>query len=91
MGVIRKKTISRGTEGGLKYICDVCSADITSTVSSPFAKTLALMGSSHVKLTDYERSAYDAMSALTMTCVYPALEMPASLVITTLLHTISWS
>ena len=32
MGVIRKKTLSRGTEGGLKYICDVCSADITSTV-----------------------------------------------------------
>lgn len=32
MGVIRKKTISRGTEGGLKYICDVCSADITATV-----------------------------------------------------------
>ena len=34
MGVIRKKTVTRGTEGGLKYICDVCSADITSTVSS---------------------------------------------------------
>ena len=33
MGVIRKKTVTRGTEGGLKYICDVCSADITSTVS----------------------------------------------------------
>ena len=33
MGVIRKKTITRGTEGGLKYICDVCSGDITSTVS----------------------------------------------------------
>ncbi|MCJ1248195.1 Transcriptional adapter ada2 [Trapelia coarctata] len=32
MGVIRKKTVTRGTEGGLKYICDVCSADITSTV-----------------------------------------------------------
>lgn len=32
MGVIRKKTISRGTEGGLKYICDICSADITATV-----------------------------------------------------------
>ncbi|KAL2049961.1 hypothetical protein ABVK25_009828 [Lepraria finkii] len=32
MGVIRKKTLSRGTEGGLKFICDVCSADITSTV-----------------------------------------------------------
>lgn len=35
MGVIRKKTVTRGTEGGLKYICDVCSADITSTVSGP--------------------------------------------------------
>ena len=33
MGVIRKKTISKGYEGGLKYICDVCSADITATVS----------------------------------------------------------
>ena len=33
MGVIRKKTVTRGTEGGLKYICDVCSGDITSTVS----------------------------------------------------------
>ncbi|KAL9102647.1 MAG: hypothetical protein Q9163_002233 [Psora crenata] len=32
MGVFRKKTISRGTEGGLKYICDVCSKDITATV-----------------------------------------------------------
>ncbi|MCJ1307003.1 Transcriptional adapter ada2 [Agyrium rufum] len=32
MGVIRKKTVTRGTEGGIKYICDVCSADITSTV-----------------------------------------------------------
>ena len=33
MGVIRKKTGTRGTDGGLKYICDVCSADITATVS----------------------------------------------------------
>ena len=32
MGVIRKKN-SKGYEGGLKYICDVCSADITATVS----------------------------------------------------------
>ncbi|KAJ9669700.1 Transcriptional adapter ada2 [Coniosporium apollinis] len=32
MGVIKKKTAVRGTEGGVKYICDVCSADITSTV-----------------------------------------------------------
>jgi len=32
MGLIKKKTAVRGTEGGIKYICDVCSADITSTV-----------------------------------------------------------
>lgn len=32
MGVIRKKTATRGTEGGTKYHCDVCSVDITSTV-----------------------------------------------------------
>ncbi|GAB0133081.1 hypothetical protein EsDP_00001497 [Epichloe bromicola] len=31
MGVIRKKTLTRG-EGGVKYVCDVCSSDITSTV-----------------------------------------------------------
>lgn len=34
MGLIKKKTASRGTEGGVKYVCDVCSSDITSTVSS---------------------------------------------------------
>ncbi|KAI0161933.1 transcriptional adaptor-like protein [Hypoxylon sp. FL1284] len=32
MGVIRKKAAGRGGEGGVKYVCDVCSADITSTV-----------------------------------------------------------
>ncbi|CAG9974069.1 unnamed protein product [Clonostachys byssicola] len=32
MGVIRKKTVTRGGEGGVKYVCDVCSSDITSTV-----------------------------------------------------------
>ncbi|KAI9839247.1 MAG: hypothetical protein M1819_003241 [Sarea resinae] len=32
MGVIKKKIAARGTEGGVKYVCDVCSADITSTV-----------------------------------------------------------
>ncbi|KAK3985159.1 hypothetical protein QBC44DRAFT_163237 [Cladorrhinum sp. PSN332] len=32
MGVIRKKIANRGGEGGVKYVCDVCSADITSTV-----------------------------------------------------------
>ncbi|KAF2403433.1 transcriptional adapter 2 [Trichodelitschia bisporula] len=31
MGIIRKKN-SRGQEGGVKYVCDVCSSDITSTV-----------------------------------------------------------
>ena len=34
MGVIRKNAASRGTEGGTKYHCDVCSIDITSTVRS---------------------------------------------------------
>lgn len=32
MGLIKKKTAVRTTEGGIKYICDVCAADITSTV-----------------------------------------------------------
>lgn len=32
MGGIKKKTGTRGTEGGTKYVCDVCSSDITSTV-----------------------------------------------------------
>lgn len=46
MGVIRKKTATRGGEGGVKYHCDVCSVDITSTVSlhanpSPCARRVA--------------------------------------------------
>lgn len=32
MGVIRKNAASRGSDGGTKYHCDVCSIDITSTV-----------------------------------------------------------
>ena len=32
MGVIKKKNSARATEGGVKFICDVCSIDITSTV-----------------------------------------------------------
>ncbi|KAF2180586.1 transcriptional adapter 2 [Zopfia rhizophila CBS 207.26] len=32
MGLIKKKTGSRSTEGGIKFVCDVCSSDITSTV-----------------------------------------------------------
>jgi hypothetical protein len=44
MGVIRKKTATRGGEGGVKYVCDVCSADITSTVSAlpPQSSSLCL-------------------------------------------------
>jgi hypothetical protein len=37
MGVIRKKIAARGGEGGVKYVCDVCSSDITSTVSESLA------------------------------------------------------
>ena len=33
MAIIRKKSAARGAEGGVKYVCDVCSADITNTVS----------------------------------------------------------
>lgn len=48
MGVIRKKTAGRGSEGGVKYICDVCSVDITSTVcriplALPFCPAAAFM------------------------------------------------
>jgi hypothetical protein len=44
MGVIKKKTGTRGTEGGIKYVCDVCSSDITSTVCStrPTGKVVLL-------------------------------------------------
>lgn len=35
MGVIKKKTAVRSTEGGVKYVCDVCSVDITATVRVP--------------------------------------------------------
>lgn len=37
MGVIRKKTASRGTEAGTKFHCDVCSIDVTSTVSRDYS------------------------------------------------------
>ncbi|KAL8985934.1 MAG: hypothetical protein Q9177_004299 [Variospora cf. flavescens] len=39
MGVIKRKNIVKGNEGGLKYICDVCSADITSTNNIPYRYT----------------------------------------------------
>lgn len=44
MGVIRKKTATRGGEGGVKYVCDVCSADITSTVGAPLLRPFARLG-----------------------------------------------
>lgn len=42
MGLIKKKTAVRTTEGGIKYICDICSSDITATVSlvAPSVRTL---------------------------------------------------
>ncbi|KAI1436668.1 hypothetical protein GGR50DRAFT_686357 [Xylaria sp. CBS 124048] len=40
MGLIRKKTATRAGEGGVKYVCDVCSADITSTVRIRCAHSL---------------------------------------------------
>lgn len=43
MGVIRKKTATRGGEGGVKYVCDVCSADITSTVGALLPLPLTLL------------------------------------------------
>jgi hypothetical protein len=43
MGVIRKKIAARGGEGGVKYVCDVCSADITSTVRPCHRQRSSLM------------------------------------------------
>ncbi len=86
MGVIRKKTISRGTEGGLKYICDVCSADITATVWS----SLALRGSWHwvfySTANPFDRSVYDVMFAPTMIYAYRASRMQQNRVTMTLQH-----
>jgi transcriptional adapter 2-alpha len=48
MGVIKKKTGTRGTEGGIKYVCDVCSSDITSTVGSTHAPTTPHVAFVHV-------------------------------------------
>ena len=86
MGVIRKKTISRGTEGGLKYICDVCSKDITATV----CPSLALRESWHLVFWSMadptDRFVYDVTFAPTMICAYPALRMQQNRVNMTLRH-----
>lgn len=102
MGVIKKKTITRGTEGGVKYICDVCSADITNTVSASVALLVfapagcASSKSSYpVSSTDEKvhRSVYDARIALAtiMTSVFPALqrELPREIMIRGPIHTLS--
>jgi len=34
MGVIKKKVGTRGSDFGNKYVCDVCSSDVTTTVGS---------------------------------------------------------
>jgi transcriptional adapter 2-alpha len=44
MGLIKKKTAVRTTEGGIKYICDICSADITATVRCFHACLLLVHG-----------------------------------------------
>ena len=57
MGVIRKKTGTRGTDGGLKYICDVCSADITATVGIRFLHTSSDHPSLYVIATYFHNNA----------------------------------
>lgn len=50
MGIIRKKTATRAGEGGVKYVCDICSADITSTVSRRSACHSNKTANSHLLL-----------------------------------------
>lgn len=69
MGVIRKKTAVRGGEGGVKYVCDVCSADITSTVSHHSQ----IIASSHFRAeadVQTPRSESDALTAPVATTTY---------------------
>ena len=86
MGVIRKKTISKGYEGGLKYYCDVCSADITATVSTPLIDS----GTMHmlpISIADViARSASGAILAPHMTSAYLASRKAQAHAITTLPH-----
>ena len=70
MGVFRKKTVTRGTEGGLKYICDVCSGDITSTVGTQIRYMEFIL-----TINNHPRFAFDALilPVMIMTSVYHAL------------------
>src|ERR1700722_11701413 len=79
MGVIRKKTATRGGEGGVKYVCDVCSADITSTVCQYFYPHCDFAKEWETSC----RSAYDVMSATTTISAYNASQMGARLTTTT--------
>jgi orotidine-5'-phosphate decarboxylase len=86
MGVIRKKTATRGGEGGVKYVCDVCSADITSTVSGSSAVVLT----QRVQvLTSHCRSGSDALIALATSTISAssASRMANPPITTSLLHT----
>lgn len=73
MGVIKKKTGTRGTEGGIKYVCDVCSSDITSTVCSASSPRIP----QHHGTDIIHRFAYDVPRTLAMstTSVYHASPM----------------
>jgi hypothetical protein len=85
MGVIRKKTATRGGEGGVKYVCDVCSADITSTVSlwrkiSPLLLYSSCGKSNHT----IPRSAFDAphqfaTNTIFVYSVFPMQRRPATM------------
>lgn len=63
MGVIKKKTTVRGTEGGVKYVCDVCSADITSTVGGTYIPVTH--SRSGLAVTLHSRSETDSVSSPT--------------------------
>jgi len=69
MGVIRKKTAARGGEGGVKYVCDVCSADITSTVRFLFLLPASKPCPAHHPGTFKSRATRGAMSRCIRTCV----------------------
>lgn len=84
MGLIKKKTASRGTEGGVKYVCDVCSADITSTVSSECTSPTCINASErpvhpHGHCVDICRSVYvvPAVSVMSMTSACHASPTPS--------------
>lgn len=99
MGVIKRKNIVKGNEGGLKYICDVCSADITSTVSElyPFQpdapKLLQAQPFILTGMLIIFRFEYDALTlpVPNMTFAYPASRKAIHHVIMTPGRILFWS